>query len=180
MVRPRLAPVLGFVLVALVALGATSSAWAHGVTAVARFLDLSASSDELSSAAETHDEDLSSSLPATTPAPPTVPWPVLLAGLVSVAFGLHLRRRGPALALVLLLVSFAFEVGLHSVHHGADSGQIASCAAAAASAHLAATLVDGAISVEAILPAVAAAPAFNLSRPVTSSLRPDQGRAPPA
>jgi hypothetical protein len=104
----------------------------------------------------------------------------LLVGLVGIAFGAHRRRRALALALALLLVSFAFEVGLHSVHHGADLRQIAACAAAAASVHLAATPVDGVISVEAILPAVASTPELDPSRPLTCSMCPDQGRAPPA
>ncbi len=85
-----------------------------------------------------------------------------------------------ALALVLLLTVFAFEDGLHSVHHGLDQAQASSCAVAAVGTHLSATAVDGAAQSDVILPVVALAAEPRPSDPIARFTSPDQGRAPPA
>lgn len=180
MLLRRVATLLVLVLTAVVVLGSTVPAWAHGAPSAAQSHDASASRDEIALATGARDDALRTSLTAASRASPDFPWPVLLAGLVGVAFGVHRRRRVLALALVLFLVSFAFEIGLHSVHHGADPRQIAACAAAAASAHLTGIPVACDVAIEVILPAVAATPELDPSRSPMSPLRPDQGRAPPA
>lgn len=186
----RVAVLLVIALTALAVLGTTAPAWAHGVPGAASRNDLTR--DELASATAVNRDELAlatavnhdavpSSLPVDASTSPDFPWQVVLAGLAAVAFGAHRRRRRVlAFALVLLLVTFAFEVGLHSVHHGADPHQIADCAAAAASAHLSATPVACLVAGEVTLPAVATTTEIDPSRSPLSPLRPDQGRAPPA
>ncbi len=108
-----------------------------------------------------------------------VPWPALLGALGAAALVWRRPRRALTFALVLLLALFAFEDGLHSVHHGVDTSRMAGCALAAASAHLSATAVDRFVPAEVTLPALAPAP--EIPQPATAArfLCPDQGRAPP-
>lgn len=177
----RIATLLVIALTALVVLGSSVAAWAHGGPSAPRLHDASASRDELPASTAAYDDALPSSLPAATSTSPDLPWQVLLATLVGVAVGMDRRRRRVlAVALVLLLATFACEVGLHSLHHGADARQIADCAAAAASAHLSATPVACVVAVEVILPAAATTTKIDPSPSSMSPLRPDQGRAPPA
>ena len=82
-------------------------------------------------------------------------------------------------ALLLVLAVFAFEDGLHSVHHGLDQAQAASCQVAAAGAHLHATPVDGAVPCDVILPVVALAVETSPSDPIAPLASLEQGRAPP-
>src|SRR5256885_1356625 len=92
-------------------------------------------------------------------------------------------RRGwssVAAALCLVLGICAFEAGVPSVHHlAAGHSAITHCAIASATAHAPADLPEGVTVVPAPEPgrlASAGAP----RRPVSISLRPDSGRAPPA
>ena len=81
--------------------------------------------------------------------------------------------------MVLLLAVFAFEDGLHSVHHLLDKPQLAKCTVATAAGHLQATaVVDGGVT-DVLLPAPAVAIDAGQCAPVTRFLRPSQGRAPP-
>jgi hypothetical protein len=112
------------------------------------------------------------------PAPPQVTWPLLgVAGIV--AFVWRRRRSSIALALALLLAIFAFEDGLHSVHHGFDKFHSASCPTAHASAHLSATGIEPVLSCDVILSVVAIA--TEPSQPIlyTRPTGPYRGRAPP-
>jgi len=118
---------------------------------------------------------------AWTAAPTTagVPWPLVaaLAGLTAV--GARRPRRNLALALVLLLAVFAFENGVHSVHHLNDQDRGEHCAVASASQHVAGTEVAGALTAES--PA-RAEPTLTLGVRVIRSARslgPHEGRAPP-
>jgi hypothetical protein len=102
---------------------------------------------------------------------------VLALGLV-----LAVRRRTVATALVPILVVLAIETGVHSVHHLADQQKNDStCAVALASAH-----VHGAAEPPATVHDLwLAVPAGTVvppapERPGARSLRPDEGRAPPA
>src|SRR5437867_10379088 len=66
-------------------------------------------------------------MPAAAPEPPELLWAAVLACLIAAALGWWRRRPAVALGLVLLLTVVAFEVGLHSVHHGADPRHAATC-----------------------------------------------------
>ena len=80
---------------------------------------------------------------------------------------------------MLLLAIFAFENGLHSVHHLNDQDRGESCAVASASQHVAGTEVEG--SFTAAAPAPAEPPRVASVRVIRSvrSLGPHEGRAPP-
>jgi hypothetical protein len=113
------------------------------------------------------------------PLPAEVPWYLVatLAGLT--ALGARRPRRKLALALVLLLAIFAFENGVHSVHHLNDQDRGEQCVVASASQHVAGTEVDGVRAADAPAPAEPA-----LVSPVriirsARSLGPHEGRAPP-
>jgi hypothetical protein len=70
--------------------------------------------------------------------PLTLPWTALAAALVLVVGVARRPRRAFALAIVLILALFAFEDGVHSVHHLNDPTGRAACAVAlAASTHAA-------------------------------------------
>jgi hypothetical protein len=124
---------------------------------------------------------------AETPAPvsPAVPWPAMLAAAAALIVAWRRPRRTFALAIVLILALFAFENGVHSVHHLSDlrhSDDLRSgltCHVAAASAHLSGTPVDVATQESLVLPSyesvvVHAQPAVD-----ARSLSAHQGRAPP-
>jgi MYXO-CTERM domain-containing protein len=75
---------------------------------------------------------------------PSHPWYLLVLVLV-LAMLAALRRRPRAaigLALVLCLAVFAFESGVHSVHHLSDNAGRASCAIATAGAHVSGAVAD--------------------------------------
>jgi hypothetical protein len=114
------------------------------------------------------------------PASPSVPWYLPIALILIVGAAWLRPRRTMALALVLLLGVFAFENGLHSVHHGFDAKQSRECAIAAASAHLAVVEADCATDAVSIL-LVAERPADSVPAAAPSRVpSPAQGRAPPA
>ena len=58
-----------------------------------------------------------------------------LCALVAAVFAVRRPRRALALALALLLGAFAFETGLHSVHHLSGQQERAPCAMASAGSH---------------------------------------------
>jgi hypothetical protein len=96
-----------------------------------------------------------------------------------VALGWWRPRRAAAFALVLLLAVFAYEDGLHSVHHGMNQTQASSCPVAAAATHLNATPVDGVAPCDVVLPVGALAVETSPSDPIAHLATPEQGRAPP-
>ena len=114
------------------------------------------------------------------PEAPGLPWPLLLAALAAMGLGWRRPRRAVAFALILLLAVFAYEGGLHSVHHGADVKQMARCPVGAAAVHLSATPVACVASVDVVPPIVAPAPRTNHAVLLARFLSPDQGRAPPS
>jgi hypothetical protein len=118
-------------------------------------------------------------------ASPAVPWPAILAAAAALIVAWRRPRRALALAIVLILAVFAFETGVHSVHHLNDlrhredlrSGL--TCHVAAATAHLSGTPVDVATHESLVLPShesvvVQAQPDVD-----TRSLSAHLGRAPP-
>lgn len=113
------------------------------------------------------------------PTPAGIPWSLLaaLAGLTAV--GARRPRRNLALALVLLLAVFAFENGVHSVHHLNDQDRGEHCSVASASQHVAGIEVAGVLTAEFPAPAE---PIVTLGVRVIRSARslgPHEGRAPP-
>ena len=114
------------------------------------------------------------------PEAPGLSWPLVLAALVSLALGWRRPRRAFAFALILLLALFAYEGGLHSVHHGVDAKQMARCPVAAAAVQLSATPIACVASVDLVPPIVALAPRTDHAVLLARFLSPDQGRAPPS
>lgn len=123
--------------------------------------------------------DLPGSALAAAPEMPGFPWSALAIVAAAVTLGWRRPRHVAALALVLLLAVFAFEDGLHSVHHGMNQAKASSCPVAAATTHLHATPVDGVAPRDVILPVVALAVETSPSDPVAYRASPEQGRAPP-
>jgi len=111
------------------------------------------------------------------PETPGIPWPVLLGAFIVVALGWRRPRRALVFAVVLLLAVFAFEDGLHSVHHLVDRST--KCAVAVAAAHLSATAADDDSTVDVVLPVIVVLTEVSQTDPVSSFLSPVQGRAPP-
>ena len=91
------------------------------------------------------------------------------------------RRVLVTSGLVALLVVFAFEEAVHSVHHGLGSAEAKGCAVAAASAHVTGTTV-GSVTATDLVPPPAEEQRLesNLARPYVSYRSPVQERAPPA
>jgi len=116
---------------------------------------------------------------AAAPERPGLPWPAILLLLGAVAAARPRPRRAIALALVLVLAVFAFEDGLHSVHHGFDPAKTPTCTIAAAVQHLSATAVDHLAPAETDLPPAIMAVEGNPLDPASRFLCPDQGRGPP-
>ena len=122
---------------------------------------------------------------SSAPTPPVIPWPAMLAAAAAVIVAWRRPRRALALAIVMILGLFAFENGVHSVHHLNDlrhlddlrSGAI--CQVAAATAHVAGTLVDGLTPEHLVLPSpVRLVLPQHLSLEALSPAA-HQGRAPP-
>ena len=117
------------------------------------------------------------SMPTTAPTPPHRAAQVLAVLLGAAAV---VPRRVLIAALALLLLVAGFEASVHSVHHLADQRAAATCAVAAASAH-----VHGATDLLAVpemwVPTpIGAVVASEPDRPGARTLRPDEGRAPPS
>src|SRR5262249_2900456 len=135
--------------------------------------------------------DVVSATPASTsgwssaPAPPAVPWPALLGAAAALVFAWGRPRRALVLGIVIILAVLGFENGLPSVHHLSqvrhldDLRSNSTCPVAAATAHVAGTLVDGAIE-ERLVPASPERVVLQTpSRPDASCLAAHQRRAPP-
>ncbi len=119
------------------------------------------------------------------PTPPTIPWPALLAVAVVSIAAWRRPRRALVLAIVVILAVFAFENGVHSVHHlssvhhSDDLRSGATCTVAAATAQLAGTPVAGAVAAQFIQAAPGRLVLQQLLSFDASSLAVHQGRAPP-
>jgi hypothetical protein len=106
-------------------------------------------------------------------------WVGMILLVVAQALGMRRTRRSIAFLLCLVLGMFAFEAGMHSVHHlGAGDSGTTHCAIASATAH----------GPEAIFESVTVAPVSEPQWLVSADdgcraawilLRPDSGRAPP-
>ena len=109
----------------------------------------------------------------------------MLAATVALIIAWRRPRRALVLAVVLILGLFAFENGVHSVHHLNDLRHLddlrsgATCSVAAATAHLAGTPVDSAPPEYRILTAQERVVLPQQLSFDASSLAAHQGRAPP-
>jgi len=118
-------------------------------------------------------------------AAPSVPWPAILAAAAALIVAWRRPRRALALAIVLILALFAFENGVHSVHHLNDVRHLEdlrsglTCHVAAATAHLSGTPVDVATHESLVLPSHESVLVLAQPDVDTRSLSAHQGRAPP-
>ena len=87
-------------------------------------------------------------------------------------------RRLVIVVIALTLLVFAFESGLHSIHHLGNDRASSHCPVAWASAHLAIASAE-APAVLLVLPAVDETGGAELQAPSSWPFRPDAGRAPP-
>jgi len=167
MLRPIRLPAL---LLALALVATVAPAWAHE--------DAAQESDASAAAAISAAPAGAAASPAPPPLPATgLPWLPLAAALTGAAI-VWRPRRALAVALLLLLCLFAFEYGLHSVHHGARDGRLSNCSIEVASAHVAGCAVES-VHVDVFLHAVARAPEAARPAVATAPLPARHGRAPP-
>lgn len=175
----RLRPAFAMVLLVLAALGMSGPcgpSWAHSPFEPEAEVAPEGASGSGASEVRRHEGD--SAAWTLAPAAPRFSWWTLAVVSAVVAFGWRRPRRAAALALALFLAVFAFEDGLHSVHHGLDQAPASSCPVAAAGTHLSATAVDG-VPDDVILSMVALSVETSPSDPVVRPTNPEQGRAPP-
>jgi hypothetical protein len=175
----RLFVTLLLALAVLAVLGPRGQAWAHSPFEPATEVASEIAPGSTGSERRGDGDDLPGWALAAAPEMPGLPWPALAIVAAAVAIGSWRPRTAAALALVLLLAVFAFEDGLHSVHHGIDQAQASACPVAAAGAHLSATPVDGVAPCDVILPVVSLTVETSPSEPITPLASPEQGRAPP-
>jgi hypothetical protein len=173
MLRPRAVALIVMLLAGLAVLAAAAPAGAHTASSV------------VIEVLHTWAPDLPP-VGAADPVIPVDPASLLLTAIVLgalVGLGIEGARRHPRRAMVLglglLLVIFAFEDGLHSVHHGFDAKQYDECTIAAASAHLSALSVDSVLATSVVLVATEGALETDPASPLPRLLDPHQGRAPP-
>ena len=113
-------------------------------------------------------------------APPAgLPWIAIVSVVGFAIAGARRPRRALALAIVLVLALFAFENGVHSVHHLSDRAATATCAVASATAHVAGTSVDAGTAEAIILPSSERLVLDHQPNVVVRSLAVHQSRAPP-
>ena len=174
----RLFVALLLTLAVLGMLGPSRPAWAHSPFEAGTEVTSESAAGPTVSDRRGDGNDLPGWAFAAAPEMPGFPWSALALVAAALALGWRRPRRAAALALVLLLAVFAFENGLHSVHHGMNQAQASSCPVAAAGAHLSATPVDGA-PCDVVLPVVALAVETSPSDPIAYLASPEQGRAPP-
>jgi hypothetical protein len=122
---------------------------------------------------------------SSAPSLPAVPWPAVLAAAAALIVAWRRPRRALALAIVLILAVFAFENGVHSVHHLNDLRHLEdlraglTCHVAAASAHLSGTPVDVPTQECLVLPSYERLVVQSQPGVDALSLSAHQGRAPP-
>ena len=112
------------------------------------------------------------------PVPVLIPWHLVALLLGVAVLGARRPRRAVGLALILLLAVFAFESGVHSVHHLSDPSRAEHCGVASASQHMSGTEV-AVVTVTGSLPQAPHQVLLAASIARVRSLGPEQGRAPP-
>ena len=157
--------------------GTFSPSWAHEGPRAALSFGETPAGDSTVASAEAVDR-------AAPPKPTSDAGAGEAAALVAVLAAVWLLRRSPrraiAVALILLLGVLAFETGLHSVHHGIDKRQLASCPLSGASSHLSAAGVGCVAYAGDISQEVGVAPSPEPAAPIARPLSAHHGRAPPA
>jgi hypothetical protein len=103
---------------------------------------------------------------------------LLLLGLAAIVASRVKRRRVVAAVLVLALALFAFEAGMHSVHHLGQTRHADECVFASASAHLTALATD-AVCLDVPASATVFTQAESQSAPVDRPIVGHHQRAPP-
>lgn len=88
-------------------------------------------------------------------------------------------RSIETLALVLILLLFAFAAALHSMHNLGHLNQATKCAVASASAHLTGTAVES-VTIEIPALPLEIVPGTRFTDPSIACLDPAHGRAPPS
>ena len=166
------------VLAAILLLGASGPSWAH--PGAEPWLAHEALDERVDAVpAVVHDSARDLALRA-APAAPSVPWAALLGALLAIGLARRRPRRAIALSVVLLLALFAFEEGLHSVHHlTGQPTKVTTCPVAVAGAHLSAVAVDIGAPLGGIVPVTTLAAEPVPAVLVARFLAPDQGRSPP-
>jgi hypothetical protein len=171
--RTLVAPTI-LIIVGLMLMGVASSAWAHNRPApLAEGPGPSLDAPEPAAPP--------TPLPSVAPEPPAAAtgWLALVLTL-ALSVGVVAPRRALALALVLVLGVLAVETGVHSVHHLADRQAASECAVASVSAHVHGAAQASAPDVTWVPTPIGTAPPLAVDRPGSRSIRPDEGRAPPA
>ncbi len=111
--------------------------------------------------------------------PPAAAWIVVLALAASLALAWRRPRHALALGLALALSVFAFESGLHSIHHLDAWNGATHCAVASAAAHTTGIVVAPVdVLPPSVLVARGRAPLDNRA-PAARTLGAARGRAPP-
>lgn len=168
--------VAALLLTALVVFGLTAPTRAHVLDRAASLPVVQVAEVDVRNSGPTVPAPVSSVV-AAVPASPTVPLIPLLVLAASLIPAFRSRRAVAGLLMVLLAM-FAFEAGVHSVHHIGDQDEAARCVVASASSSL-----SGAIADPGTLVAPAAtddvAPPLELGTLPQRFALPDQGRAPP-
>lgn len=114
------------------------------------------------------------------PASAGPPWGALLALAAVALLGARRPRRAAALLVVVALTVFAFESGVHSVHHLVDPVRAKDCALASASQHVSGVEADPVpVKLSPALRGLASGVPEVAAWPVRP-LPPHGGRAPPA
>src|SRR4030095_4113729 len=133
MLRPRALALIAMSLAVIAVLAVTVPAGAHTATPVAAEVlrtsapDLPAGAVSLPAAPVRHRGAPTvprAAVPGTPVGPSSLLLSAIVLGALGIGFSVEAARRHPRRALVLvlglLLAIFAFENGLHSVHHGFD------------------------------------------------------------
>jgi hypothetical protein len=104
----------------------------------------------------------------------------VLTSLLILLTGIARRRRPLALALVLIALVFAFENGVHSVHHLGSPSEAAHCAVAVAGTHSPGVVGEAGVNLDA--PFCSRTDAVNAAddAPTSGVHRAFRARAPPA
>ena len=117
-----------------------------------------------------------------TPVEPPAPATIWLALVLTVLLGVAVvvPRRALVVTLALVLVVLAIETGVHSVHHLSDRQAASQCAVASASTHVPGAEQPVAPDGAWIATPIGALTTPDFDRSGSRTLRPDEGRAPPA
>jgi hypothetical protein len=129
---------------------------------------------------ETSPADLPATAPEDRDDQPGMAAAALLAVAIAGAVAGRRSRRVVVVGLILLVATFTFETGLHSVHHGFDPTRAETCVVAAAANQVSGVAADGPTVADVPLPLHPGALDVASTTPLQRFLCPDQGRAPPA